>query len=78
MAQLTREQEESVLRYLGARMQGDNVNTKDVRAVLSWIINNPLPSIEEMEAEAAQQVIDERAAKIAKHREALARLEAEE
>ena len=74
---LTRDQLESVLRYLGSKMNTDGVNTNDAREVLNWMIHNPMPSIEVMEADAAQQVIDEKAARIAHLRKSLAKLEAE-
>jgi hypothetical protein len=62
---------------MGARMKADDINTRDTRSVLIWIVHNPLPSIEEMEVEAAQQVIAEREARIEKHRAAITRLESQ-
>jgi hypothetical protein len=62
---------------MGNKMQEEGVNSQNVLAVLRWVINNPNPSIEVMEADVVQQRIDERAAKIEKHRAALVRLEAE-
>ena len=58
-------------------MKAAGLDTRDVIAVLKWVAHHPNPSIEVMEAEVAQQAVTERDAKIAKHRAALARLEAE-
>ena len=66
------------MRYIGFKMDQEGVNINDSREVLRWVIHNPLPTIEVMESDAAQQVIDERTARSAKHRVSLARLEAEE
>jgi hypothetical protein len=72
---LSKSQVEVSLYYMGAKMKEANVNSREPAAIINWVIHNPLPSIEDMEAFVAQQLIDDKAKRIAHHRAALAKLE---
>jgi hypothetical protein len=62
---------------MGYKMKAAGVNTQNTIEVLNWVIHNPNPSIEEMETDVAQQLIDNKAKRIAHHRAVLAKLEGE-
>jgi hypothetical protein len=72
---LSEEQVEVSLNYIGNKLKEANINPRDTMAFMTWVIHNPLPSMEEMETQVAQQQIDRKAERIAHHRAQLAKLE---
>jgi len=66
---------EKALEYVGRKMIADAVDPRDMRAVVVWMIENPLPTKAEYEAEMAQLEADDKAARIVALQAELTRLQ---
>ena len=74
---LTELQITKAMGYVGRKMVEDGVNPMDVEAVLRWMIQNPLPTKAEYQAQMAVWEEEEKAAKIATLEKQLAALQGE-
>jgi hypothetical protein len=74
---LTDEQMEKAMRYVARKMQEDGINTQSIVEIVQWMINNPLPSKAEYQAQTAAWEVEDKAANIAHLEAELAKLQGE-
>lgn len=73
--ELTDEQLQVTFRYVGRKMMEDKVSMGNTGEVIKWMILNPLPTREELEAETAVEDEKEKQRRIQLLTEELKRLE---
>jgi hypothetical protein len=74
---LTDVQMEKAMRYVARKMQEEKVSVQDVGGIVKWMINNPLPSKAEYQAQMDVWEEEDKAASIAKLEAQLAKLKGE-
>ena len=74
---LTEDQVQKAMAYVARKMQEDKVNPQNPGGVVRWMIENPLPSREEYQAQVAAWEEEDKAESIVKLEAQLAKLRGE-
>lgn len=75
MAKYTDEQLDAIYRYIAKRFREQKIDARDPANVIKWMLENPLPSAEEVTTEAAAEEAAEKQRRIVALTEELEKLE---